>query len=35
MLSPFPAELMRAYPVSARVNNVKNDGPDLIEAIGA
>jgi len=35
MLSPFPAELMRAYPVSARVNNVKNDGPDLIEAIAA
>jgi putative SOS response-associated peptidase YedK len=35
MLSPFPAEQMRAYPVSARVNNVKNDGPDLIEAIGA
>jgi putative SOS response-associated peptidase YedK len=35
MLVPFPSELMRAYPVSARVNNVKNDARDLIEAIRA
>jgi len=28
---PYPAEEMRAYPISARVNNVKNDGPELIE----
>jgi putative SOS response-associated peptidase YedK len=24
---------MRAYPVSARVNNARNDGPDLIQQI--
>jgi putative SOS response-associated peptidase YedK len=35
MLAPFPAELMRAYPVSTRVNNVKNDGPDLVKALAA
>ncbi len=35
MLQPFPAELMRAYPVSTRVNNVKNDAPDLIDTIEA
>jgi len=33
MLQPFPAQLMRAYPVSAKVGNVKNDAPDLIEPI--
>jgi putative SOS response-associated peptidase YedK len=33
MLEPFPAERMRAYPVSARVNSVKNDEPSLIEAV--
>jgi putative SOS response-associated peptidase YedK len=26
----FPAEEMRAYPVSRRVNDAKNDGPELI-----
>ncbi|HEU5282716.1 MAG TPA: SOS response-associated peptidase [Burkholderiales bacterium] len=31
MLSPFPAELMRAYPISTRVNDAKNDYPELIE----
>ncbi|OGA41352.1 MAG: hypothetical protein A3G24_06300 [Betaproteobacteria bacterium RIFCSPLOWO2_12_FULL_62_13] len=31
MLKPFPAEEMRAYPISLRVNNVKNDGPELLE----
>jgi putative SOS response-associated peptidase YedK len=33
MLSPFPAESMRAYPISTRVNNAKNDGPELIEPV--
>jgi putative SOS response-associated peptidase YedK len=33
MLAPFPPERMRAYPVSTRVNNVKNDAPDLIQQI--
>jgi hypothetical protein len=28
---PFPAERMRAYPVSTKVNSVKNDEPSLIE----
>jgi putative SOS response-associated peptidase YedK len=30
---PFPAQLMAAYPVSTKVNSVKNDTPDLIEPI--
>jgi putative SOS response-associated peptidase YedK len=30
---PFPAQLMAAYPVSTKVNGVKNDTPDLIEPI--
>jgi putative SOS response-associated peptidase YedK len=30
MLRPFPAEVMRAYPVDARVNNAKNDDPSCI-----
>jgi putative SOS response-associated peptidase YedK len=29
MLEPYPAEEMRAYPVSTRVNNARNEGPDL------
>jgi putative SOS response-associated peptidase YedK len=33
LLVPYPAEVMEAVPVSRKVNNVKNDGPDLIEAI--
>ena len=35
MLAPFPAEEMRAYPVSMRVNDANNEGPDLIEPIFA
>jgi putative SOS response-associated peptidase YedK len=35
MLAPYPAELMRAYPVSMRVNNVKNDGPELVQPLPA
>ncbi len=31
LLTPYPAEEMRAYPVSPRVNNVKNDGPELVQ----
>ena len=30
LLKPFPADEMCAYPVGPRVNNAKNDGPDLI-----
>ena len=30
VLMPFPAEEMIAYPVSTLVNNVKNEGPELI-----
>jgi putative SOS response-associated peptidase YedK len=33
MLTPFPAEEMVAYPVSRAVNNARNEGPQLIEAI--
>ena len=32
LLQPFPAEEMRAYPVSTRVNNARNNDPGLIEA---
>lgn len=30
---PYPAEELRAYPVSKRVNNPQNDSPDLLEEI--
>jgi putative SOS response-associated peptidase YedK len=30
LLRPYPAEEMRSYPVSLRVNSVKNDGPELV-----
>ena len=33
MLQPLPAQLMRAYPVSPKVGNVKNDTPDLIKPL--
>lgn len=33
LLKPYPAEEMRTYPISMRVNNVKNDGPELIEPL--
>jgi putative SOS response-associated peptidase YedK len=35
LLRPYPAELMRAYPVSPRVGSVKNDDPSLIEPLMA
>jgi len=31
LLRPYPAEAMRAYPIGARVNNVRNDGPELLD----
>jgi putative SOS response-associated peptidase YedK len=35
LLKPYPAEQMRAYPVSAKVGNVKNDTEDCLEEIEA
>jgi putative SOS response-associated peptidase YedK len=34
MLRPYPAELMRAYPVSRDVNSPANDSPELLEQVG-
>jgi len=34
MLTPFPAEQMRAYPISPRVNSPRNDDPALIDPAG-
>jgi putative SOS response-associated peptidase YedK len=31
LLKPYPADEMTAYPVTRKVNDVKNDGPELIE----
>ena len=31
LLKPYPADEMTAYAVSTKVNDVKNDGPELIE----
>jgi putative SOS response-associated peptidase YedK len=31
LLKPLPAERMRAYPISTKVNSVKNDEPSLLE----
>ena len=33
LLVPYPADEMEAYPVSRKVGNTRNDGPDLIEPI--
>ena len=33
LLHPFPAELMRMWPISTRVNSPKNDDPDLITPV--
>lgn len=35
VLGPFPADLMAAYPVSARVNSPRYDDPSLIEPLAA
>jgi putative SOS response-associated peptidase YedK len=34
LLGPYPAEEMKAVPVSRKVNNVRNDGPELLEPVG-
>ena len=31
MIEPYPSDLMRAYPVSSRVGNVRNNDADLIK----
>jgi putative SOS response-associated peptidase YedK len=31
LLRPYPAELMRVYPIGPRVGNVRNDDPGLLE----
>jgi putative SOS response-associated peptidase YedK len=33
LLKPYPADEMRAHPISTRVNNVRNNGPEIIEAV--
>lgn len=33
LLAPFPSELMKVWPVSTRVNNVRNQEPDLLDPI--
>lgn len=33
LLAPLPAELMKATPVSPRVNNVRHEGPDCLEPV--
>jgi putative SOS response-associated peptidase YedK len=30
LLRPFPSELLYAYPVSSKVNSIKNNSKDLI-----
>ena len=34
LLRPYPSELLDAYPVSPRVNSVRNDGPELLAKAG-
>jgi putative SOS response-associated peptidase YedK len=33
LLSPYPAELMRVYPIGPAVGNVKNDTPALLDPV--
>ena len=33
LLTPFPADEMKSFPVSAMVNHVKNDEPSLVEPV--
>jgi putative SOS response-associated peptidase YedK len=33
LMRPFPAELMRMWPISTRVNKPENDDPSIIEPI--
>lgn len=33
LLVPFPADRMRAYPISPRMNSPRNDDPAIIEPV--
>ncbi|PRY04601.1 SOS response associated peptidase (SRAP) [Pontibacter ummariensis] len=33
LLSPYPSEEMKAYPVSSLVNSPANDGPEVLEPV--
>ena len=33
LLRPFPAEMMRMWPISTRVNAPRNDDPDLLTPV--
>ena len=33
LMRPFPAELMRMWPISTRVNKPENDDPSIVEPI--
>jgi len=33
LLRPYPAERMTAWPVSARVGNVRNNDPELLKPV--
>ena len=33
LMRPFPAELMRMWPISTRVNKPENDDPSILEPI--
>jgi putative SOS response-associated peptidase YedK len=33
LMRPFPADLMRMWPISTRVNKPENDGPSILEPI--
>ena len=33
LMAPFPAELMRMWPISTRVNKPENDDPSIVEPI--
>ena len=35
LLSPYPAELMRTYPIGPAVGNVKNDEPGLLDPLAS
>jgi putative SOS response-associated peptidase YedK len=35
VLVPFPADAMRAWTISPRVNSSKNNDPDLLSPVGA
>jgi putative SOS response-associated peptidase YedK len=34
LLRPAPDDLLERYPVSKRVNNARNEGPDLVVPLG-